>query len=94
MGYVVPPRQPSPMNGIITLPAGATYSAVESVRQAWEHPRLGVIAPHDFGIQWMSALRKPDDPRGWTERNVNALGYGLLASFGVLIAVIAWAVAT
>lgn len=88
MGYVT-----TPPSGIITLPSHVTFTPadVEAIRAAWACPQT-VIVPN-FGIQW-SVEPPRSDPRGWTERNVNALGYGLLASVGTLIAMILWMLAS
>ena len=91
MGYLPPPPPPS---GIISLPSGVTFSPVEiaAIKDAWMKPRAYVTMPTT--TIWVGRPPRAADPRGWTERNVVALGYGLIASIGAFLVFVAWAVAT
>ena len=87
MGYVPPPP-----SGMIVLLKDVTYANLATVKDAWGRyvaqprsvVRLSMAYDYDTG---------EPDTRGWTERNVNALGYGLLGAFAALIVTIAWIVA-
>jgi len=77
---------------MIVLPTNATFQNVQEVRAAWEHPRLGQLAPPDFGLQWIGDPPKPPDHRLWEDRYLGVLGWGALTSIVALVAAILWTV--
>jgi hypothetical protein len=78
MGYIPPPA------GVITLPPETTYEAVEAIKRGFGQQWIG-LPPADDSL--ISGWKDPD-PRMWEDRNLKALGWGLVVCFISLIGVV------